>query len=79
MLTIPGVGKSLKQRLENLGYRYVEDLEGENPQDIYEKDCETQGRCVNRCALYAYRLAVAYAEGQISEPDKLKWWNWKEG
>jgi hypothetical protein len=33
---------------------------------------------VDRCALYAYRLAVAYANGEIKDPEKLKWWNWKD-
>jgi hypothetical protein len=33
---------------------------------------------VDRCALYQYRLAVAYANGPITDPEKIKWWNWKD-
>ena len=32
---IPGVGKSLCRDLVDLGYRAVEDLQGENPEDMY--------------------------------------------
>ena len=78
LTTIPGIGSNMKQHLENAGYFFVEDLIGQSPDEIYEKDCIFQGCRVDRCALYAYRLAVAYAEGRIEDPEKLKWWNWKD-
>ncbi|MDR1218644.1 MAG: helix-hairpin-helix domain-containing protein [Treponema sp.] len=37
-----------------------------------------QNTQVDRCALYQYRLAVAYANGTITDSEKLKWWNWKD-
>jgi len=33
---------------------------------------------VDRCVLYVYRLAVYFAENETHEPEKLKWWNWKD-
>ena len=32
----------------------------------------------DRCALYVWRLAVYYAEHETHEPEKLKWWYWKD-
>jgi hypothetical protein len=33
---------------------------------------------LNRCWLYVARCAVYFAETIDPEPDKLKWWNWKD-
>ena len=75
---IPGIGKDMAQHLINIGYDTISSLKGQNPEEIYKKDCEYQRCQVDRCALYLYRLAVAYAENRISNPDELKWWNWKD-
>ena len=75
---IPGIGKNMAQHLINAGYPDIESLKGQDPEDIYQKDCLSQGVKVDRCALYVYRLAVAFAEGSITDPEKLKWWNWKD-
>ena len=29
-------------------------------------------------ALYVWRAAVYYAEHELREPEKLKWWYWKD-
>jgi len=75
---IPGIGKNMARHLINAGYPYMESLKGQDPEAIYRQDCLFQGVQVDRCALYAYRLAVAYAEGTVTDPEKLKWWNWKD-
>jgi len=75
---IPGIGIKMAQHLINAGYPDIESLKGQNPEDIYVKDCLFQGAQVDKCALYSYRLAVAYANGAITETEKLKWWNWKD-
>lgn len=75
---IPGVGSRMAQHLENIGYTNLESLVGEDPEEIYFKDCAFQRCEVDRCALYVYRLAVYYAENDNYEPEKLKWWNWKD-
>ena len=78
LTTIPGIGKNMAQHLINAGYPTVASLKGQNPEEIYRKDCLFQGVRVDRCALYAYRLAVAFANGTITDPEKLKWLNWKD-
>ena len=75
---IPGIGKNMARHLINAGYPDIESLKGQDPEEIYHKDRLFQGVQVDRCALYCYRLAVAYAEGSITDPEKLKWWNWKD-
>lgn len=75
---IPGIGKNMAKHLMDAGYPDIKSLKGQDPEEIYRKDCLFQGVTVDRCALYAYRLAVAFAEGSITDPEKLKWWNWKD-
>ena len=76
--TIPGVGPNIEQHLIQLGYTSVSSLKGENPEEIFQKDCILQGCSLDRCLLYVYRLVVYYAENTIYDPEKLKWWHWKD-
>ena len=75
---IPGVGKNMARHLIKAEYPDIASLKGQDPEEIYRKDCLYQGAQVDRCALYCYQLAVAYAEGTITDPEELKWWNWKD-
>ena len=76
--TIPNIGDKTKQSLQNIGIKYVEDLKGQNPEDLYFKDCITKGFQVDKCQLYLFRMAIYYAEHTIWEEEKLKWWYWKD-
>ena len=78
LTTIPGIGKKMAQHLINAGYPTVSSLKGQNPEEIYRKDTLLRGVQACRCSLYVYRMAVAYADGTITDPEKLKWWNWKD-
>ena len=76
---IPGVGKNMAGHLEALGITCVEDLAGRDPEELYLQDCARfPGRTLDRCYLYVYRLAVAWAEGRCDDPEKQKWWNWTD-
>jgi nucleotidyltransferase/DNA polymerase involved in DNA repair len=74
---IPGVGPRTAEDLLDLGYTAVEDLRGENPETMYERLMQIREQYIDRCQLYVFRGAVYYAEGG-REPEKLKWWNWKD-
>jgi len=75
---IPGVGKKIEQDLINIGYNSIASLVGQNPEDMYLKDCHYKGFQEDKCLLYVFRLAVYYAEYEIHAPEKLKWWYWKD-
>ncbi len=78
LLTIPNIGKRMKESLLNIGITCVEDLKGKNPEDLYHQDCKVKGFQEDRCALYVFRMAVYYAENENPEEEKLKWWYWKD-
>lgn len=78
LLTIPGIGKSLKKDLQLLGCEKVEDLKGENPQAMYEKLNEITHTRQDPCVLYTFRCAVYFASHKKHDPEKLKWWWWKD-
>lgn len=75
---IPGVGKTIEQDLIRLGYPTIASLKGQDPELIYQKDCVMRGVKLDRCLLYVYRLAVYYADNLQHDPEKLKWWYWKD-
>jgi len=75
---IPGVGKSIAEDLRNIGIRTVVDLRGKNPEELYEMSNRFEGKTQDRCLLYVYREAVYFAENTNHDPEKLKWWNWKD-
>jgi nucleotidyltransferase/DNA polymerase involved in DNA repair len=74
---IPGVGPSIASDLRDIGINDVDDLKGKDPEDLYRRSNEIHGVIQDRCLLYVFRSSVYYAEGG-RDPEKLKWWNWKE-
>lgn len=76
--TIPGIGENIEKHLHHIGIETVEDLRGKDPEELYLKDCLFKGFQEDRCLLYVFRLAVYYAEHETHEPEKLKWWYWKD-
>ena len=75
---IPGVGANMEQHLHDIGIKVIADLRGKDPEELYLKDCLFKGFQDDRCILYVFRLAVYYAEHETYEPEKLKWWYWKD-
>ena len=79
-MQIPGVGKSIANDLWNIKIKSVAELKGKDPQAIYEISNHYAGVVQDRCLLYVFRGAVYYAETPAAkrDPEKLKWWNWKD-
>lgn len=75
LITIPGVGKDMKEHFIKLGYTNVESLVDANPEEMYEEDKKICGENLDRCVLYVYRCAVEYSKTRNKE---LKWWNFKD-
>lgn len=75
---IPGIGRKMEEDLRLLDVESVEDLNGNDPELLYDKLCILKGYRVDRCVLYVFRCAVYYATEKNHDPEKLKWWNWKD-
>ena len=77
---IPGVGKSIATDLYNIGIRCIEDLEGKDPEQLYNDSNRFVGCVQDRCLLYVFRCAVYFAVTPKARQDTemLKWWNWKD-
>ena len=75
--SIPGVGPSIAQDLEDLGFESVADLVHQDPELMYDRLCDLREAKQDRCVLYVFRCAVYFASHATHDPDLLKWWNWK--
>jgi len=76
--TIPGIGPSIAGDLRSLGVERVADLKGKDPQRLYDQLNRKTGVRQDPCVLYTFRCAVYYASHKRHDPEKLKWWNWKD-
>lgn len=74
---IPGVGPSIAADLQSMGITRVAQLKRRSPEALYKKLCELSGVRQDPCVLYTFRCAVYYASNANHDPEKLKWWNWK--
>ena len=79
LMIIPGVGLSIARDLWELGLRKAADLKGASPEALYAAHCDAKGMTIDRCWLYVARCAVYFATTRRHDPEKLKWWNWKDG
>jgi uroporphyrinogen-III synthase len=78
LMKIPGVGEKTAQDLWRMGIKEPADLQGRDPEELYETLCERQRDDVDRCMLYVFRCAVYYVSNESHDPELLKWWNWKD-
>ena len=75
---IPGVGPSIADDLWRLGVRRVVELRGRDPEELYGRFCALVGGPVDRCLLYVFRCAVYFAQTPDPDPERLRWWYWKD-
>ena len=75
---IPGIGPSLAQDLADLGICRVTDLRRRSPERLYQRLCTIRGEHIDRCVLYVFRCAVYFASESRHDPERIKWWNWKD-
>ena len=48
---IPGVGSRIAKVMEALGIREIPDLIGQDPEELYRRECLMKGYQEDRCAL----------------------------
>lgn len=75
---IPGVGDSIAEDLFDLGIHSVKSLMRKDPQQLYDNLCAMRQMHIDRCMLYVFRCAVYFATKKNPDPEKLKWWKWKD-
>ena len=75
---IPGVGASIAGDLQGMGISRVAQLKRKSPQALFDQLCQTTGVVHDRCVLYVFWCAVYYASTPRHDPERLKWWNWKD-
>ena len=68
----------LAKKFFDIGSKRISDLKGKNPEALYSQTCVKDGIQVDRCALYVCRSSVYFAETENPDPEKLKWWYWKD-
>jgi hypothetical protein len=72
------VRPSIAGDLNGIGITRVDQLRDQSPQALYDAVCDTTSSIHNCYLLYVFRCAVYCASTAQHEPEKLKWWNWKE-
>lgn len=75
---IPGVGDSIANDLWLLGFSKVSELQNQDPENLYEKLQEMANQKICRCMLYVFRCAVYFSKEKSHDPEKLKWWYWRD-
>jgi hypothetical protein len=76
--TIPGVGPKIELLLNDVGVRTVEDIKKADAEKLYDDLCDPKAAPVDRCVLYVFRCAKYFVSNKNHNPERLKWWNWKD-
>lgn len=71
---VPGIGAKKAALLQGLGYGSLAELRTADADDLYMQAQLSEGRGLDKCVLYAFRCAVAYANDPHPNPDEHRWW-----
>lgn len=71
---VPGIGAKKEQELMALGYDSLASLKNADPDELYTQACLLQNEQLDKCVLYAFRCAVAYAKDPEPNPNHYRWW-----
>lgn len=75
---LPNVGNSIAIDLWDLGIRAPQDLQGRDPEVMYEDLCSLRRTHIDRCMLYVLRALVYVASAKEVDPEMKMWWKWKD-
>lgn len=70
--SIPNVGPAVARKLERLEIATVDDLRGQDGEQLFERLCLLDGRRHDLCLLDTFVAAVDYAQGGPARP----WWEY---
>ncbi len=77
LVKIPNVGPRTAEDLYDLGIRSVSDLTGQDPGKLFQRLCDLRGKQMDPCVLYIFRAACYYVEHPDTDPERLRWWRFK--
>jgi len=61
-----------------MGYRSLDELSHQHPEDLYKHHCIIKGQQIDRCFLYVMRCINYSLNTAKPNMEKLKWWNWSD-
>lgn len=70
--TIPNVGPAVADDLVRLGIRNLEDLAQQDPDDMYRRLCELDGKRHDPCVRDVFAAITDFARGGVAKP----WWEY---
>ncbi|HWQ03269.1 MAG TPA: helix-hairpin-helix domain-containing protein [Candidatus Nitrosotenuis sp.] len=73
---LDGIGPAMLRDFERLKIRTVEQLARANPERLYERLAELDGRAHDVCVLDVFRCAVAQARNPRLPAAQRNWWYW---
>ena len=75
---IPWIGEKIEALLNELGVYSIEDMKKSDPEQLYRDLCDMKASPVDRCVLYVFRCGKYSVTHKRHDPERLKWWNWKD-
>jgi Pathogenicity locus len=72
LTSIPNVGPAVARKLQRLGISSLDDLRGQDGEELYERFGALEGRAQDPCLLDTFVAIVAYARGGPARP----WWEY---
>ena len=76
--SLPGVGPKTSADLGAIGIRSPKQLNGKDPEILFERLRRRAGGKLDRCMLYVLRCAVHCSRHPGANNRQRKWWNWKD-
>ena len=74
---LPGIGPRIGKYLNDIGIYRVGDLKGQSAEELYTRNNIMRGFEDDPCFIYVFRMAIYFAENDVHDPEKLKWWTWR--
>jgi Pathogenicity locus len=68
--TLPNIGPAVARKLMRLGIERPADLRGQNPEQLFRRLCDLDGRRHDPCLLDTFVAVVDHANGARALP----WW-----
>jgi hypothetical protein len=72
LTAIPNVGPAVARMLERLGIDSLDDLRGQDGEELHARLCALDGRRHDPCLLDTFVAVVDYADGGPARP----WWEY---